>query len=68
MSQEELTNKTIRRIYNRGKEKATFLLNIQKKQLKTKIYLEKSRRNIEVFKREQIKVIDEAQVCFDASY
>ena len=62
MSQEELTNKTIRRIYNRGKRKGYVSPEYIEKTIKNKnIPREKVEEILEVFKREEIKVIDEAQ-------
>ena len=64
MSQEELTNKTIRRIYNRGKRKGYVSPEYIEKTIKNKnIPREKVEEILEVFKNEEIKVIDEAQAA-----
>ena len=64
MSQEELTNKTIRRIYNRGKRKGYVSPEYIEKTVKNKnIPREKVEEILEVFKNEEIKVIDEAQAA-----
>ena len=64
MSQEELTNKTIRRIYNRGKRKGYVSPEYIEKTIKNKnIPREKIEEILEVFKNEEIKVIDEAQAA-----
>ena len=64
MSQEELTNKTIRRIYNRGKRKGYVSPEYIEKTIKNKnIPREKIEEVLEVFKNEQIKVIDEAEAA-----
>ena len=64
MTQEELTNKTIRRIYNRGKRKGYVSPEYIEKTIKNKnIPREKVEEILEVFKNEEIKVIDEAQAA-----
>ncbi len=64
ISQEELTNKTIRRIYNRGKRKGYVSPEYIEKTIKNKnIPREKVEEILEVFKNEEIKVIDEAQAA-----
>ena len=64
MSQEELINKTIRRIYNRGKRKGYVSPEYIEKTIKNKnIPREKVEEILEVFKNEEIKVIDEAQAA-----
>ncbi len=64
MSQEELTNKTVRRIYNRGKRKGYVSPEYIEKTIKNKnIPREKIEEILEVFKNEEIKVIDEAQAA-----
>ena len=64
MSQEELTNKTIRRIYNRGKRKGYVSPEYIEKTVKNKnIPREKIEEILEVFKNEEIKVIDEAEAA-----
>ena len=64
MTQEELTNKTIRRIYNRGKRKGYVSPEYIEKTIKNKnIPREKIEEILEVFKNEEIKVIDEAQAA-----
>ena len=64
MSQEELTNKTIRRIYNRGKRKGYVSPEYIEKTIKNKnIPRDKIEEILEVFKNEQIKVIDEAEAA-----
>ena len=64
MTQEELTNKTIRRIYNRGKRKGYVSPEYIEKTIKNKnIPREKIEEILEVFKNEDIKVIDEAQAA-----
>ena len=64
MSQEELTNKTIRRIYNRGKRKGYVSPEYIEKTIKNKnIPREKVEEILEIFKSEEIKVIDEAQAA-----
>ena len=64
MSQEELTNKTIRRIYNRGKRKGYVSPEYIEKTIKNKnIPREKVEEILEVFKNEEIKVMDEAQAA-----
>ena len=63
MSQEELTNKTIRRIYNRGKIKGYVSPEYIEKTIKNKnIPREKVEEILEVFKKEEIKVIDKPTV------
>ncbi len=64
ITQEELTNKTIRRIYNRGKRKGYVSPEYIEKTIKNKnIPREKIEEILEVFKNEEIKVIDEAQAA-----
>ncbi len=64
MSQEELVNKTIRRIYNRGKRKGYVSPEYIEKTIKNKdIPREKVEGILEVFKEEDIKVMDEAQAA-----
>ena len=64
MTQEELTNKTIRRIYNRGKRKGYVSPEYIEKTIKNKnIPREKIEEILEVFKNEEIKVIDEAEAA-----
>ena len=64
ISQEELTNKTIRRIYNRGKRKGYVSPEYIEKTIKNKnIPREKVEEILEVFKNEEIKVIDEAEAA-----
>ena len=64
MSQEELVNKTIRRIYNRGKRKGYVSPEYIEKTIKNKdIPREKVEEILEVFKEEDIKVMDEAQAA-----
>ena len=64
MSQEEFINKIIRRIYNRGKRKGYVSPEYIEKTVKNKdIPREKIEEILEVFKNEDIKVIDEAQAA-----
>ena len=64
MSQEELTNKTIRRIYNRGKRKGYVSPEYIEKTIKNKnIPREKIEEILDMFKNEEIKVIDEAEAA-----
>ena len=64
ISQEELVNKTIRRIYNRGKRKGYVSPEYIEKTIKNKdIPREKVEGILEVFKEEDIKVMDEAQAA-----
>merc|ERR1711991_864419 len=64
MTQEELTNKTIRRIYNRGKRKGYVSPEYIEKTIKNKnIPREKIEEILEVFKNEEIKIMDEAQAA-----
>ena len=64
MSQEELTDKTIRRIYNSGKRKGYVSPEYIEKTIKNKnIPREKIEEILDVFKNEEIKVIDEAQAA-----
>ena len=64
MTQEELTNKTIKRIYNRGKRKGYVSPEYIEKTIKNKnIPREKIEEVLEVFKNEEIKVIDEAEAA-----
>ena len=64
MTQEELVNKTIRRIYNRGKRKGYVSPEYIEKTIKNKdIPREKVEEILEVFKEEDIKVMDEAQAA-----
>ncbi|MDA9708890.1 hypothetical protein N9V56_05530, partial [Alphaproteobacteria bacterium] len=64
MTQEELINKTIRRIYNRGKRKGYVSPEYIEKTIKNKnIPREKVEEILEVFKNEEVKVIDEAQAA-----
>ena len=64
MSQEELTNKTIRRIYNRGKRKGYVSPEYIEKTIKNKnIPREKIEEILDVFKNEEIKVINEAEAA-----
>ena len=59
MSQEELTNKTIRRIYNRGKRKGYVSPEYIEKTIKNKnIPRDKIEEILEVFKNEQIKEVE----------
>ena len=64
MSQEELVNKTIRRIYNRGKRKGYVSPEYIEKTIKNKdIPKEKVEQILDVFKEEDIKIMDEAQAA-----
>ena len=64
ISQEELTNKTIKRIYNRGKRKGYVSPEYIEKTIKNKnIPRERVEEILELFKNEEIKVIDEAQAA-----
>ena len=64
ISQEELINKTIRRIYNRGKRKGYVSPEYIEKTIRNKnIPREKVEEILEVFKNEEIRVMDEAQAA-----
>ena len=64
ISQDELTSKTLRRIYNRGKRKGYVSPEYIEKTIKNKnIPREKIEEILVVFKNEDIKVIDEAQAA-----
>ncbi len=66
ISQEELTAKTLRRIYNRGKRKGYVSPEYIEKTVKNKnIPSEKIEEIIEVFKEEGIKIMDEAQAALE---
>ena len=68
ISQEELTAKTIRRIFNRGKRKGYVSLNILKKTVKGKnIPSESLEELLETFKSEGIKLMDDEQAALETS-
>ena len=64
ISQEELNAKTLRRIYNRGKRKGYVSPEYIEKTIKNKnIPKDKVEEILEIFKEEDIKVMDEAQAA-----
>ncbi len=66
ISQEELTAKTLKRIYNRGKRKGYVSPEYIEKTVKNKnIPSEKLEEILEVFKEEGIKLMDEAQAALE---
>ena len=66
ISQEELTAKTLRRIYNRGKRKGYVSPEYLEKTVKGKnIPSDKLEEVLDVFKEEGIKIMDEAQAALE---
>ncbi|MDA9559195.1 RNA polymerase sigma factor RpoD [Alphaproteobacteria bacterium] len=66
ISQEELTAKTLRRIYNRGKRKGYVSPEYVEKTVKGKnIPSDKLEEVLDVFKEEGIKIMDEAQAALE---
>ena len=64
--QEELTAKTLRRIYNRGKRKGYVSPEYIEKTVKDKnIPSDKLEEVLEIFKEEGIKLMDEAQAALE---
>jgi RNA polymerase primary sigma factor len=66
ISQEELTAKTLRRIYNRGKRKGYVSPEYVEKTVKGKnIPSDKLEEVLDIFKEEGIKIMDEAQAALE---
>jgi len=66
ISQEELTAKTLRRIYNRGKRKGYVSPEYVEKTVKGKnIPSDKLEEILDIFKEEGIKIMDEAQAALE---